>query len=343
MRKLLAFALMLTLVGSAMAIDLGSERPAKPAVNAPQNVPVTRQGGDTILDAVLITIPLVDMAGTTAGYTDDYDEVCPYDGSTSPDVVYSFVAAADMGIDVDLLGSIYDTKLYVYDENLVLVGCNDDFYPDYVSKIENMPVTSGIQYFIVVDGYGGDFGDYLLNVTEFIPEPPCVIECPDGAALEGEPALENDYVDNWNGGCNTEGTPPFQEITSEFFCGVSGYYLAGGGNSRDTDWFTIAIPEGGVLEVIGDAEQISWMFELGPQDCANVGVVQQVGIGPCLEGTLTVTGAEGDIVWLWVGPQGFESPDGSEVFEYDYVLHTNLPGIVATEEHSWTGVKSLFN
>ena len=341
MRKLLAFALMLTLVGSALAIDLGTDQPAKPAVNAPHNVPGTRQGGDTILDAVMITIPLVDQAGTTTGYTHDYDEECPYSGSLSPDVVYSFVAAADMGVTIDLLGSAYDTKVYVYDENLALVACNDDAHPDYTSMIENMPVMTGVLYYIVVDGYGSAMGDYLLNVSEFEETPPCVLECNADATLEGEPALENDYADNFNGGCNSNGE--FQAITSEFFCGVSGFYLVAGGNSRDTDWFEVIIPAGDVLEITADAEELSWMFELGPQDCGSVGVVQQIAVGPCTEGTLTVAGTEGDVVWVWFGPQEFASPDGSDVFEYDYTMHTNLDGIVATENQSWTGVKALFN
>jgi hypothetical protein len=342
MRKLLVFALMLTLVGSAMAIDLGTDSPAKPASNAPQNVPnPALQGGDTILDAVMVTLP-ANESGMTTGYNDDYDEECPYAGSLSPDVVYSFVATGDMTVEVDLFGSTYDTKVYVYDENLALIACNDDFYPDFVSKIENMPVMNGVMYFVVIDGYGSDFGNYVMAINEFVPPPPCIIECPDGAELEGEPALENDYVDNWNGGCNTPGTEPFQQITSPVFCGVSGFYLASGGNSRDTDWFEIVIPAEGVLEVTGDAEELAWMFELGPQDCATTGVIQQSGIGPCLEGSMTIVGAPGSIVWYWVGPQEFASPDGSDVFEFDYVLVSNL-GPIATEDHSWTGVKALFN
>ena len=35
-------------------------------------------------------IPVDNLSGTTLGYTDDYDEVCPYEMSTSPDVVYTF-------------------------------------------------------------------------------------------------------------------------------------------------------------------------------------------------------------------------------------------------------------
>jgi hypothetical protein len=345
MRKLLVFALMLTFVGSAVAFDLGNEKTAKPVVNYPQNVPnPDRQGGDTILDAVMVTLPVVDGAGTTAGYNDDYDEVCPYTNSTAPDVVYTFTNDMDAVIDVDLCGSSYDTKVYVYDEGLNLVACNDDFYFDdacgvYVSKIEGLAIMGGVQYFVIVDGYGSDFGDYVINIVEFEP---CVVECPAGATLEGEPPLANDYVDLWNGGCNTDPvTGPFQPITDMIFCGVSGFYLSGGSNFRDTDWFLLEIPEGGVLEIVGDAELATYMFELGPQDCGAVGVIQNIPIGPCSEGTMTITGNPGDIVWFWVGPQTFASPDGSDVYEYDYVLVTNL--VTATENHTLTGVKALFN
>jgi hypothetical protein len=326
---------MLALVGSAMAFDLGNQAPDKPAINVPENIPnPDRQGGDTILDAVMVTLPVVNGTGTTAGYVNDYDEVCPYTGSTSPDVVYTFVAGTSTGVDVDMFGSAYDTKIYIYDENLALVACNDDFYSDYTSKLENVPVVAGVQYYVVVDGYGGDFGQYLINIDEFVP---CELPCPPGGVLEGEPPLVNDYVDSWNGGCNTDQVnPPFQWITSTVFCGVSGWYLFQGSQYRDTDWFWMNIPAGGVLEIVGDAEFATYMFELGPQSCGSVGVIQNVGIGPCVEGTMTITGAAGSLVWFWVGPQTF---DGTG--EYDYVLVTNL--IIPTENHSWTGVKSLFN
>jgi len=341
MRKLLVFAMMLALVGSAMAYDLGAEKPAKPAINAPVNVPNPMlQGGDTILDAVVVELPVINGTGTTAGYNDDYDEVCPYGGSTSPDVVYTFTPAEDLVLDVDLCGSLYDTKVYVYDENLGLVACNDDFYFDddcgvYVSKIEGMPVMAGMQYFVIVDGYGGDFGEYTINIEVFEP---CDLTCPAGAELENEPPLVDGYADAWNGGCNSpEFDFPFQQITQPLFCGISGWYLSADGSEfRDTDWYHIYIPEGGVLEIIGDAEQPTFMFELGPQDCDNVGVLQNVPIGDCDEGTMTVTGNEGDLVWFWVGPQTFTGP----VNEYEYVLLLNL--VTPVENHSFSQVKALF-
>ena len=337
MRKLLVFAMMLALVGSAMALDLGNERPAKPEMNYPQNVPSQdRQGGDTILDAVMVTLPVIDGTGTTAGYMDDYDEVCPYSQSTSPDVVYTVTPDADTSVDIDLLGSTYDTKLYVYDENLALVACNDDFYPDYVSKLENVALMGGVQYYVIVDGYGGDFGDYVINITEFEP---CVVECPAGAELENEPALVDDYADEFNGGCNSpEFGNPFSAITSEVFCGVGGWYLNQGTETRDTDWFEIVVPADGFVEIIGDAEFATFMFELAPQDCGSVAVVQDVTMGPCTEATITIPGTAGETIWFWVGATTFSGP----VNEYNYVLYTNLEGGVATENHSWTGVKALF-
>ena len=63
----------------------------------PANYPApTRQGGETVADAVVIAALPYNDSGTTAGYVDDYDEVCPYTGSTSPDVVYSYTPTEEM-------------------------------------------------------------------------------------------------------------------------------------------------------------------------------------------------------------------------------------------------------
>ncbi len=81
MRKLLAFALILSLAATAMAADLTDiTKGDKPVVQYPNNVPAGRQGGDTILDAGLITLPVANLTGTTAGYINDYDEVCNFTG-----------------------------------------------------------------------------------------------------------------------------------------------------------------------------------------------------------------------------------------------------------------------
>ena len=48
-----------------------------------------RQGGEDIASAFYVSSLPFNDTGTTTGYNDDYDEVCPYSGSTSPDVVRS--------------------------------------------------------------------------------------------------------------------------------------------------------------------------------------------------------------------------------------------------------------
>ncbi|MEZ4386837.1 MAG: hypothetical protein R3D98_04550 [Candidatus Krumholzibacteriia bacterium] len=326
------------LVGTAAgALDLGATCPLKSAVTYPANPPSeVRQGGDTIADAVAVSIPVL-TSGTTVGFTDDYDEACPYSLSTSPDVVYSLSAGGDMEIDIDLLGSTYDTKVYVYDQDLVLVACNDDFYPDYVSKLEGVPLEANVQYFVVIDGYGGAAGDYLLQIYQ---TPFCVIECPAGGELEGEPPLVDGYLDVYNSGCGSpDPGSAFGTITHEVFCGVSGWYLASDGlSSRDTDWFEIEVPASGAIEIEGDAERPTYVCELAPHDCGSVAIVQSVVIGPCVPQGLVIPGAPGSTVWLWVGPTSFVGP----INEYSYVLLTNLAS-VAVEARSWSAMKGLFD
>ena len=94
----------------------------------------TRQGGNTIEEATVLT-DLTELAtGTTAGYEDSYDEVCPYEGGGATDVVYSFTPATDMAVNMSTCYSSYDTKMYVYsDANGTLApttsgdpACSDD-------------------------------------------------------------------------------------------------------------------------------------------------------------------------------------------------------------------------
>jgi hypothetical protein len=342
MVSILTLAMLVLLAAPVGALDLGAQVPAKPSGPA-SAVPPTevRQGGDTIADAIAIEIPGI-FTGSTVGYTDDYDEVCPYDGSVAPDVVYSITPAQDVMVALDLCHSSYDTKIYVYDQDLNLIGCNDDYYFSgpcfqYSSRLE-VEVAGGATYFIIIDGYGSAAGSYQLEIGDIAP---CQLDCPAGAELENEPPLQDGYVDLHNGGCGSpEFGVPLQPITQPVFCGVSGWYLGSGGEQfRDTDWFLIMTPPSGVLEIIGDAEFATYMFELGPQDCAHVGVLQNVVIGPCNSNTISIVGAPGSPVWFWVGPVTFDGP----VNEYNYVLHLNLDEVVTTEGRNWSGIKALFH
>jgi len=350
MRKLLVIALVLGLVGVAAAYDLGAKMPTKATSVVPENVPSgDRQGGEDVFSATVIPALPYSDSGTTTGHYDDYDEICPYSGSTSPDVVYSFnVTMANYMVNVDLCGSGYDTKTYIYDGNFNLVACNDDFYFDatcgtYVSKIEEALVPVGMIY-IVIDGYYGAYGNYVLNVTgsEFVP---CVLPCPAGGVLEGEPAMPDNYDDVYNGGCNSSDPHyPFQHVFGEgaagnsIMCGVSGWYFFNGASYRDTDWFTLFVGPTGTIEVTADAEYLSYIFQLAG-DCSSVSVFQQALIGDCAPASMTITGSPNQVKWFWVGPSDWSMGD-----DYDYVLWFSglVDEGVATEAATWGIVKALF-
>jgi hypothetical protein len=346
----LALILVLVSMTTAVAHETGNSFPPKPTVVGPPNVPGPhRQGGDTIADAVVIpSLPFSDT-GTTAGFVNDYDEVCPFTGSTAPDVVYRYTPAVTEAVAIDLCGSDYDTKLDVYDGDMNLFACNDDFYFGepcgvYVSALENLLVQGGTTYFIVIDGYGGEYGGYALAIETFIP---CVIECPAGSFTEGEPPLVDDYIDNWNGGCNSPGFP-FEELGGDatgnlILCGVSGWYVVNGSNYRDTDSYHIYAGGNGLIAITAEAEHPTYVFELVPQDCAYGDVGEYVALDVCQAESMNITGyPPGHVVWLWVASAVFVAPSGFDN-EYNYVLwFSGLESAVATEPTTWSTLKSLY-
>ena len=144
----------------------------------------TRQGGNTIEEATVLT-DLTELAtGTTAGYEDSYDEVCPYEGGGALDVVYSFTPATDMAVNMSSCYSSYDTKFYVYEGSAGTLApttsgdpaCSDDAtHPintdctAWTSYIEGVSMAAGTTYYIVVDGWGSSSGDYAIEFTPYNP------------------------------------------------------------------------------------------------------------------------------------------------------------------------------
>jgi hypothetical protein len=311
-----------------------------------------REGGETIADAFPIgALPFADT-GATCDNMDDYDETCPYSGSTSADVVYSIVGTG-IEVDIDLCESQYDTKVYVYDFDGGYgfgnpYACNDDAgcgYSGYQSLIECLMLNAGTEYFIVVDGYGGSCGEYIMTVEECVP---CVVECPAGAELEGEGPLVPNYIDDYNGGCNSipQGTP-WQMLCGYdgelVLCCNAGNYSYYGSAYRDTDWF-IVYPNGDPMSMTGTAANPTYLFQLSwtgnYMDCVDVAVYSNILLDPCVPGTLAidpnVTSPE---IGLWGGAAGWENWP-----EYLYVLElTGISGDpTGTEPTTWSAVKSMF-
>jgi len=135
--------------------------------------------GDKIENPFIVPEVPFSTVGTTAGYTDDYDEECGFGTSTSADVVYK-LDSPGAEYDFTLCGNTaYDSKFYILDRYGDVVetdatdygiACNDDYcntpsHPNsYVSYLPNIFLDFGT-YYLVVDGWSGDEGTYTFAVT----------------------------------------------------------------------------------------------------------------------------------------------------------------------------------
>ncbi|MBD3234835.1 MAG: T9SS type A sorting domain-containing protein [candidate division Zixibacteria bacterium] len=198
-----------TMAATETMLFAGQNRtnPDKPFTSNTISTPapdVICQGGDTIEDAFIIpSIPFSD-SGTTVGYTDDYEVACPWE-AFAPDVVYKFVADEDMRIGVSLCrGSDYDTKLFIIENDFGnIIGCDDDecytpiFPHPWVSRLDNVQLNSGNTYYVFVDGYSMESGNYTIDIYEC---PSCEISVtPDGGPPIVPPGGEfgyTGYLDN---------------------------------------------------------------------------------------------------------------------------------------------------
>ena len=356
MRHLLVAMLLLGLVGSAFAVRFHLGETATFDFSKPESGVIgtagARSGGEDMDTATLVTEPLPYIdAGTTIGYVDDYDAACPY-SSGAPDAVYEWtVGDAGLGaVNIDVCVGDYDTKLFVLEivpPDTVVVACNEDAC-NFQSMCYNVPIVAGHTYYIVVDGYGYWSGNYELNIEYWEP---CSVPCPAGATLEGEPTIEADYDDVYNAGCNANGEF-FYLCPDEFgdlvLCGNGGSFtntdLTTG---RDTDWYSGVCADSPVTVTL-EADNAMYLFEMAFDPalrCADpsYGVYGYAAVSPCTPTTLVYTLAGvGDEIWVWIGDQNWPPP--GDIPEYYYVAtFTGLGGgPTATEETTWSAVKSMF-
>ncbi len=269
----------------------------------------TLQGADLIDDAPDVTVG-GPYTGTTAGYNHDYDEACPYTNSNSPDIVYRFTTAESGNYFFDLCDSGYDTKIYLYDDNVEAEGCNDDACPGYRSYLEILDLEEGIHY-IVIDGYGGDAGEYSLTIGQL--DDHCVaVECPD----DGIDELED------NGGCNSD-PPVFQDVCcGDVVCGNA--WVESDDEIRDTDWYRLELTEAQDLELTLEVDEFNAvMFLIVPEDdddeCEDFEIICVADEGGYCEGeTITTAILEAGVYWIFVAANTFcEDWDGNYVLTVD--------------------------
>jgi hypothetical protein len=88
-----------------------------------------------------------------------------------------FTPTADLSIEVNTIGSDYDTTLGVYTgspDSLSLIGCNDDFYG--LQSAVHFEATANTTYFVMVGSCCGNGetggGTLFFNIREFELPPP---------------------------------------------------------------------------------------------------------------------------------------------------------------------------
>ncbi len=353
LRRLLVVLLLLTLAGASGASITGNLSPTIKDPGVPYVNPPVRVNGDTVDDPFVVpgSLPQT-VTGTTAGFANDYDEVCPYSGSTAPDVVYSFTLTSPytLAINIDLCYSSYDTKLYVHQDASTPgapFACNDDYYfaapcYTYSSFLGMVPVAVGHTYYIVIDGYGSANGAYSCRIDDgglgewvgaccfagggcsVVLEPHCTgIWQGPGTTCIPNPCVPLPQVEcppgslveiEDNGGCNS--TPhTFQPIhpQAEGCATMCGTAWANY-NSRDTDWY-LSFGTGETMTGTAVGEfGLQYLLIYGT-DCAAPSYYLATA-DPGVPVTLSCVVDDGAEVWNWLGCAVFANwPEGDYVFD----------------------------
>lgn len=103
-------------------------------------------------------------AGSTAGLGSALTASCVFSTGGAPEAVYTLRPSADARVTLTTCGSSFDTVLSV---STICGGpalaCNDDSCG--AGSSVTFDAQAGVTYYVVVDGYGGSAGSYVLNVS----------------------------------------------------------------------------------------------------------------------------------------------------------------------------------
>ncbi len=357
MRYFVITALMLLLASTGFAADqLGWDSSSYVTTEG-------NGGGEDIATAEVIpSMPFQDT-GNTCGHVDDYDPPAGwscFQVSAAPDLVYSYTPAVDEILFVSLAGSNYDTKLFVYDQNLDMYECDDDYWWDFnqdrTSAIPDLYCQAGRTYFIVIDGSNlnslDPCGDFVLDIVA--SEPPACDLVPGDRILENEPTIGENYYDEYNGGCVWGFMFPINSVeltatadgTLPVFANSALYYMPDFGmDIQDYDLYSIYLGDTGIATITVQSEYRMQIVAKQPANCdAAINTFVMLTDDPCTEYTEMVFGAPGEKVWIQASalfpiPGGFEGP------EFDYIMDFEglQPGsTVSTKDVSWDSLKSLY-
>lgn len=151
---------------------------------------------------------------------------------------------------------------------------------------------------------GNPYAGFSVSIEASGPAP-CGVPCPPGSSIEGEPVCFPDYVDNFNGGCNSVPVVFSPGTCGATICGQAGLFLFGGALRRDTDWYEITIsqPSVQVWSVRGELPMQASIIQPG----AGVDCTGRVGLGTayadlCADAVVTSDCLSPGTYWLFAAP-----------------------------------------
>jgi hypothetical protein len=230
-----------------------------------------------------------------------------------------------------------------------ILGCSD------YDVLENLPVDECTEGCITITIGPGTFWlwvgpqvfeglacdlDYIMTIDGYYADD-CVLDCPGGAEIEGEPECGPGYVDHFNGGCNSHPEVFSSLVPSAstiWVCGKSGVHSSPGGLCyRDTDWYEIVLDEPREIEFCAAAEFPVQTFLIVPDpDCTNPVIIDEQFGGSCEDICMTQVLDPGTY-WLWIGPSYWLPTDCDRRYIMTVSGYTT-----PVERTSWGMIKGLY-
>jgi hypothetical protein len=169
------------------------------------------------------------------------------------------------------------------------------------------------------EGYEAEVG--------YVSDRQCELFCDPCAYESQEEWCYDNYVDSYNGGCNSSPyafdilTPAFGTIG---VCGTCGTYLYNTFNYRDTDWYEITVPEQIHVTWRCIAEFPLAMFLVDADaGCGNITIIDYQYVDECTEGVFELNLEPGN-TWLFVAPSVYSGvPCGSDyTMSFEWLFET---------------------
>jgi hypothetical protein len=101
------------------------------------------------------------FTGSTAAMASEYSGWC--NSGSGGDAVFSFTLTSPRAVEIDTIGSGFDTSLTLWSSDFTGGWCNDDLGGGVRQSRVSRYLAAGT-YFVVVDGYGSNSGSYVLNL-----------------------------------------------------------------------------------------------------------------------------------------------------------------------------------